>query len=440
MKILMIKICLLFLLGFLTSSTNEQKEIAFPGAEGYGKYTTGGRDGLIYTVTNLNDSGKGSLREGIELENSRIIVFQVSGIIYLKSPLTIRNGNISVLGQTAPKPGITITGFPVEVFADNVIVRYLTIRLSDLNNVEGDALECKDAKNVIFDHLSLSWGVDENATFYRTENLTLQWSSISESLNNSIHKKGNHGYGGIWGGTNVSYHHNFLACNSNRNPRFCGSRAYLRNTDKNVEFYNNVVYNWVDNAIYGGEEGTYNIINNTFIPGPATKKSKQKIFLKPYEPLGKYYVSGNFMHDSPKVSENNSLGIEVSDITKVLVSSPYPSSPDFEPQSTQEALKYVLEKSGNSLYRDSHDNRIFNYLLLNSPPIYGIIDTQKNVGGLEESNTKDLKSDTDQDGMPDKWEIKNKLDPIRKDATENSLHRYYNNIEIYSHDCIKTNN
>ncbi len=158
MNLALIKIYLLSFLACLNSSTNEPKEIAFPGAEGYGKYTIGGRDGLIYNVTNLNDSGKGSLRDGIELQGSRIIVFQVSGTIHLKSPLTIRNGNISIFGQTAPKPGITITGFPVEVFANNVIVRYLSIRLSDKNNVEGDALECKDAKNVIFDHLSLSWG------------------------------------------------------------------------------------------------------------------------------------------------------------------------------------------------------------------------------------------------------------------------------------------
>lgn len=440
MNIVVIKICLLLFLGCLTSLSHEQNQLAFPGAEGYGQFTTGGRDGTVYVVTNLNDSGKGSLRYGVTLKESRIVVFQVSGTIHLKSALTIRNENISILGQTAPNPGITITGYPVEVFANNVIMRYLRIRLGDKNAVEADALECKDAKNVIFDHLSLSWGVDENATFYRTENLTLQWSSIAESLNNSIHKKGSHGYGGIWGGTNVSYHHNFLACNSNRNPRFCGSRAYLRNTDKNVEFFNNVVYNWVDNAIYGGEEGTYNVINNAFIPGPATKKSKLKTFLKPYEPLGKYFILGNYMHGAPEVTQNNTVGVEAVNVAEVLVTNSHPTSWGFEAESAQDALNQVLKRAGNSHYRDVHDNRIFNYLLLNSPPENGIINTQKDVGGLEESSTKEVKLDSDQDGMPDDWEMKNKLDPNRNDATETSLHEYYNNIEIYSHDCIKTNN
>ncbi len=279
--------------------------------------------------------------------------------------------------------------------------------------------------------------MDENATFYRTENLTLQWSSISESLNNSIHKKGNHGYGGIWGGTNVSYHHNFLACNSNRNPRFCGSRAYLRNTDKNVEFYNNVVYNWVDNAIYGGEEGTYNIINNVFIPGPDTEKSKLKTFLKPYEPLGKYFISGNYMHGAPEVTQNNAIGIKTEDVTKLMVSNPYPPSPYFVADNPLDALDKVLQNAGNSNYRDVHDERIFNYLILDSPPNSGIINSQKDVGGIRELNTKEIKLDKDRDGMPDDWEIKNKLDPNRNDAIENSLHKYYNNIEIFSHECIK---
>ena len=417
-----------------------QKQIAFPGAEGFGKFTTGGRNGLIYCVTNLNDTGEGSLRYGVNLKGPRIIVFQVSGIIHLKSSLTLRNPDISILGQTAPDPGITITGYPFEVFADNTILRYLRIRLTDINNVQGDALECKDAKNVIFDHLSISWATDENASFYRVENFTLQWSSVVESLNNSIHHKGDHGYGGIWGGINVSMHHNFLACNTNRNPRLCGSRAYLRNTDKNVEFFNNVVYNWVDNAIYGGEAGTYNIVNNAFIPGPATKTSRAKIFLQPYEPYGKYYVYGNFIEDAPQVQRNNLLGVDAQEVSKVVVSTPFPNSSGFAPEDALKALENVLNLAGNSVVRDIHDNRVFNYLLKDNPPVNGIIDSQVDVGGLTEINKKITKIDTDKDGMPDDWELKNNLNPNKNDAMGVNLHNYYNNIEIYSHECIQSTN
>jgi len=232
---------------------------AFPTAEGFGQYASGGRGGQVYIVTNLEDEGEGSLRKGILKHGPRIIVFAVSGTIALKSNLDINRGNLTIAGQTAPGEGITIKGYPVAIKADNVIVRYLRFRLGDENKVTDDALKARDVKNVIVDHCSISWATDENASFYQNKNFTFQWNIVSEALNSSVHSKGDHGYGGIWGGENVSFHHNLIASNNSRNPRFSGSKTTENLDGEFVDFRNNVIYNWGDNSIYGGEEGSYNI-------------------------------------------------------------------------------------------------------------------------------------------------------------------------------------
>ena len=256
--------------------SREGQKVAFEGAEGCGKYSLGGRGGKEYVVTSLADDGsEGTLRYAVEAEGPRIVTFAVSGDIHLTAPLNIRNPYLTILGQTAPGKGITLRDHNVFITADHVIVRYLRMRLGTAAGVEADALGARHCRHLMIDHCSISWATDENASFYNLADATIQWCIISEALNSSVHHKGKHGYGGIWGGRNVSFHHNLFAHNNSRNPRFDHPRLYWENDllyyRGTVEFVNNVVYNWGMKAIYGGEEGWFNVIKNYFRPGPATR-------------------------------------------------------------------------------------------------------------------------------------------------------------------------
>lgn len=213
-----------------------ERMLAFPSAEGYGKYTVGGRCGEVYEVSNLNDSGHGSLREGIEAKGPRTIIFKVSGTIELESPLTIRDPCITIAGQTAPGDGICIRRYPINIMADEVIIRYIRARLGDESGYDTDAISSRNHKNIILDHVSASWSVDETVSIYLCENVTIQWCMITESLFMSTHKKGHHGFGGIWGFNYATYHHNLIAGHSSRNPRWASGGGYN-------DYRNNVVYN-----------------------------------------------------------------------------------------------------------------------------------------------------------------------------------------------------
>ena len=257
---------------------------AFPGAEGHGRYVTGGRGGRVVHVTNLNDSGTGSFREAVKSGN-RIIVFDVAGVIALKSDLKIGD-NITILGQTAPSPGITLRYYTVQPGSNNII-RFLRIRRGEEKNINdgADATWQRNKTGIIFDHCSFSWSIDEVASFYDNNNFTMQWCTVAESLTNPGHSKGAHGYGGIWGGKLASFHHNFVGHLMNRGPRFNGARygwtGYTSNKDyatykwkntvqaENVDFRNCVMYN-AQGTCYGGPGGgQINIVNNYYKAGPS---------------------------------------------------------------------------------------------------------------------------------------------------------------------------
>ena len=268
----------------LISAASMAQAPAFPGAEGHGRYVTGGRGGKIVHVTNLNDSGTGSFREAVKSDN-KIIVFDVAGVIALKSDLKFAD-NITILGQTAPSPGITLRYYTVQP-GNNNIIRFLRIRRGQEKNINdgADASWQRNKTGIIFDHCSFSWSIDEVASFYDNNNFTMQWCTVAESLTNPGHSKGAHGYGGIWGGKLASFHHNFVAHLMNRGPRFNGARygwtGYTSNKEystykwqnavqaENVDFRNCVMYN-AQGTCYGGPGGgQINIVNNYYKAGPS---------------------------------------------------------------------------------------------------------------------------------------------------------------------------
>lgn len=432
------RIHILIFFSFLFHFTNYGQTLAFPSAEGFGKYATGGRGGVIYKVTNLNDSGEGSLRKGILKDEPRIIIFEISGIIELESKLDINKGNLTILGQTAPGEGISLKGYPVTIKSDNVVIRYLRFRMGNINTIEGDALGCRYTKNVIIDHCSISWATDENASFYDNENFTLQWCIISEALNNSIHHKGAHGYGGIWGGVKASFHHNLIAHNNSRNPRFSGSSTTKNSADEFVDFRNNVIYNWGENSIYGGEKGRYNIINNYYKPGPATTSSKRNRIVSPSEPYGKFYVDGNFVvGDSLVSNENWNGGVHCSQPEKAKLDAPINTAENVYTDTAEIAFTKVLQEAGTSIKRDIVDQRVINDAIQGSASYNnGIIDSQEDVGGWPKFKIEKKQKDSDHDGIPDFWERKLNLDYNTNDAILNTLDKNYMNIEVYANALI----
>jgi len=430
---------------------------AFPGAEGFGAYTTGGRGGTVYEVTNLNDNGTGSLRAAITASGPRIVVFRVSGTIKLNSRLEIKNDNITIAGQTAPGDGICISNYPLYISANNVIIRYIRCRMGDLAQIADDAIGGRNRKNIIIDHCSLSWSVDETASFYDNENFTMQWCIISESLYRSVHDKGDHGYGGIWGGKKASFHKNLLAHHSSRNPRFCGSRYSNQPSLEIVDLRNNVIFNWGFNSGYGAEGGSYNIVNNYYKPGPATKSNvKTRIFSpnaddgsnsQPAGVWGTFYVSGNYMDGSTAVTNNNWDGIFPNPSTKNK--DEIKSNTEFEKGNITtwtalQAYDSVLAYAGASIpYRDEIDSRIVNEVRTGITTYggaygtgLGIIDTQGTVGGWVKLNSAIPPVDTDHDGMPDYWEDANGLNKNNINDGKLIAANGYSNVENYLNSII----
>jgi pectate lyase len=435
------RLLILFFLSTPLFLTAQERVIAFPGAEGYGKYTNGGKGGRILFVDNLEDHGPGSLRSAVEAEGARIVVFRVSGNIRLEKPLKIKKDSITIAGQSAPGDGICIQNETFVIDADEVIIRFLRFRLGDESQTQGDALSGRKHQNIIVDHCSFSWSIDECLSLYQNKNISVQWNMIAESLNHSVHKKGEHGYGGIWGGVKASFHHNLLAHHNSRNPRLSGLTVRGDFPNRQLDFYNNVLYNWHSNSIYGNEAGEANIVNNYFKAGPATPKSKKDRIMAPYpNPMGKLYVAGNWVYGAPEVSADNwKEGIYTDYPDSAYQATPFSMDPDLL-QPAAEAYAAVLLFAGASLHRDAVDRRIVEevskgiaHFKGSVTGLPGIIDSQKEVGGWPELKSLPYPKDSDADGLPDRWEISNGYDPESDQNARLGIETYLQ--ELVQHIC-----
>lgn len=449
--------------------------LAFPGAEGGGMYTTGGRGGKVIHVTTLADSGAGSLRAALAESGARTIVFDVAGLIDLKSQLNISKGDVTIAGQTAPGDGICIKGFATQVKSNNVIIRFVRFRLGDENNQESDAIWGRYFQDIILDHCSMSWSVDECSSFYANKNFTMQWCIMTESLCNSVHGKGSHGYGGIWGGKNASFHHNLLANHKSRNPRFDHPEVYGNYVDTHrghVDYRNNAVYNWGDNSTYGGEGAWFNMVGNYYKPGPASKDRKyfldaNGIYTSSKTDYGYplLYLSGNVHTKHSDITGDNSIGIywhdhktnTPPDASKILSSVQPLYGPSSEAVYTtthtaETAFERILAYGGASLSRDSVDERACTDAKTGKATFTdggngsknGIIDTQTAVGGWPayEATSAELANvkDSDGDGMPDWFEEQFGLKKSdASDGNAKTLDSYgrYTNLEMYLHYLVK---
>ena len=462
----------------IPSAEDQHKEtLAFPGAEGGGMYTTGGRGGKVIHVTTLADSGTGSLRAALNESGARTIVFDVAGIIELKSALSIKNGNVTIAGQTAPGDGICIKNYELKFEnADNIIIRYIRFRMGDEAKREADALWGRYNRNIIIDHCSMSWSTDECSSFYANEYFTMQWCILTESLRNSVHGKGKHGYGGIWGGKNASFHHNLLANHDSRNPRIDHPQIYGNYVEThrgNVDYRCNAVYNWGSNLTYGGEDGWFNIVNNYYKPGPAS--SDRKYFVDAYGSYEKdgttyadsypqMYLRGNVNTKYPELGAANDAstiywhnGSGYGNYNSLLGTSlkihgPQQKAVYTTTHSAEKAFDMICQLAGASLVRDSVDERACSDAK-NGTATYkdggngskdGIIDTQTAVGGwpVYTATSEEMAAvkDTDGDGMPDWFEKEFGLDASKaSDSADKTLDSYgrYTNLEMYLHYLVR---
>ncbi len=484
-----IQVLLTFMAGLLMSlpASSQEKTPAFPGAEGFGRYVTGGRGGKVYHVTNLNDAGEGSLRWALNQNGAKTIVFDVSGTIHLKSSLDINKGNVTIAGQTAPGDGICVADYPMQIKTNNVIVRYMRFRLGNknvqVNGADGwDGFGGFDQSDIIVDHCSVSWSIDECLSIYGNKNTTVQWCLVAQSLQDAGHSKGSHGYGGNWGGSGASFHHNLMAHHESRVPRL-GPR-YTTQLDERMDMRNNVFYNYCGNGCYGGEAMNVNIVNNYYKPGPGTAQigtTKQEriaglgirtesyITSYPdYAPTlhvwGKYFVEGNVnpkynavtndnwqygIYNQINASSNDGLyNEEVKD--SIRLSQPI----DYVVTTThtaEQAYEKVLAYAGASLHRDTFDDLMVNdtreglATYTGAGNHKGIIDSQEDNRPADASddwsawptlNSAPAPADTDRDGMPDDWEAANGLNP--NDASDGAITTSdgYTNLEHYLNSIV----
>lgn len=437
---------------------NERKISAFPGAEGGGKYTSGGRGGEVYIVTTLEDYDpeteepiKGSFRDAVSQDN-RIIVFNTGGVIHLKNRLNItKRNNLTVAGQTAPGNGITIYGFETNLSnSNNIIMRYIRFRPGAENVLSGDSMDSiwgRSMKDIMIDHLSCSWSTDETMSLYRAENMTVQWSVIAESLTMSGHTKGRHGYGAITGGVNTTYHHNLYANHTSRNPRFGGGTVEADDNDHIAcfDFRNNVIYNWGFNTGYGGGRAEQNYVYNYMKPGPGTRNGviDRIIDCGEKNKPGWFYVNGNVLEGNEEVSKDNNKGIYISKDNKpftTIVNNEFEmegTKPENLHTDTPEgAYELVLARAGATLpKRDALDARIIQSVEDNTGYF---VNRHEEVGGLPYTDAvyRNDDFDRDADGIPDEWEKEHGLNPLNPSDSMLISDNGYANIENYFNSLV----
>ncbi len=455
---------------------------AFPGAEGGGKFSFGGRGGKVYVVTNLDDDGPGSLRWACEQGGARIVVFNVSGIIRIKTPLIIRAPYITIAGHTAPGDGVCVAGESVWINTHDVIIRYMRFRRGETwVGRRDDAIGGNPIGNIMIDHVSASWGLDENMSMYRhmyndstgateqklgTVNITIQNSIFSEALDTW-----NHAFGSTLGGENCTFMRNLWANNAGRNPSIGWYGIF--------NFVNNVVYNWVHRSIDGGDyRALYNIMNNYFKPGPATPKTpiayrilkpesgRSKLKQKYY---GRAHVNGNIVEGHPAVTKDNwKGGVQIEDEKNAGEHEAYMRWPKPLPMpaitivDAEQARQFVLSNAGATLpKRDAVDSRIVEEVKTGKVTVpagvtapttqfkhrrmpldsykIGIITDISQVGGYPDYKGNPYK-DSDNDGMPDEYELKAKLNPKDPGDAQKILASGYSNIEVYLNSVVDIKN
>ena len=498
----------------LSASAQFQQAPAFPGAEGFGRYTTGGRGGQIIHVTSLEDycdskdysptqttdkAIPGTLRYAIRQQGPRIIVFDVAGTIHLKAPLKINNGDVTILGQTAPGDGICVADQTFNINCSNAIVRFIRCRMGDQGKryfnkgealtgayqvVEDDAMNSyhkagNECHNVIIDHCSMSWSTDECASFYGNKNFTLQWCIIGQSLRNSTHVKGRHGYGGIWGGENASFHHNVIHNNDSRNPRF--DHGYVSPLAGPVDYINNTVFNWGIKSAYGGETAPdmevkkINMIANYYKAGEFTRDSTKNSNLL-FNPTAKCSNCNHADPEDVKVAQtyikDNMINGRLVQPTAITIkpdknysyvqfmqknyskdrAGAVGEKYDFDKYNVvsthapQDAYDKALQYAGASYKRDALDQKVAEEIKSGQTAFWGhkyhtpgLIDSQTDAGGWPAlSGTAAV--DTDKDGIPDAWEDAHGLNKNdAADASAKTLDKkgYYTNIEVYANYLVQ---
>ena len=449
---------------------------SFPGAMGGGAYTFGGRGGRVITVTNLNDRGPGSLRDACEQGGARIVVFNVSGIIRIKTPIIVRAPYITIAGQTAPGDGVCLAGESFWVNTHDVIVRHMRFRRGETwVGRRDDSFGGNPVGNIMIDHCSCTFGLDENISFYRhmfnpgKGYNDLKLPTVNVTIQNTISAKAldtyNHAFGSTLGGENCSFMRNLWASNAGRNPSIGWNGIF--------NFANNVIYNWVHRSVDGGDyTALYNIINNYYKPGPLTPKDTPvgHRFVKPeagrsklgYYVFGRVYCNGNVMEGNETVTKDNwAGGVQVEEqpntdgyTADMKWNEPFPM-PSFPIMSAKEAYNFVMDnvganipkrdivdqriieevKTGKAYYKEGLDPESFYQFKYRRLPKdsykKGIITDIKQVGGYPEYKGKAYK-DSDNDGMPDAWEKANGLNPNDpSDANKDCTGDGYTNIEKY---------